>query len=285
MAPSPKSRTNIARLPKAEQTGVSSPSDVPLELPKPHSPLPHIWALEHDKTICMLDARGLMLAEVIAKLRLLFPEMCRHIISTAMIDKRLRVLDQIPEVDHFKRGLPEHSAYRLSGLGISGVDYAESSTVLQGKADKKSSLPIASDRAANPNIVRAGKNNENLRAGSSLGGYAMERGNGKGKGRVAPPVVDNTFGEDKRPHRSNRVSAASTQNVTSSRVRVAERGLIMRHGSSQSTSTPTSTNTRCRASHHRSVESRPSLSQVATVRNANRSICPNLLALVEQEER
>ncbi|GAB7345383.1 hypothetical protein MBLNU457_3727t2 [Dothideomycetes sp. NU457] len=73
--------------------------------PKATPPLPADWTIVHDRAICVLDARGYTLEQSISKLRRAFPELTGSVITPMMIDKRLRILDQNPEIDYFKVGM------------------------------------------------------------------------------------------------------------------------------------------------------------------------------------
>lgn len=73
--------------------------------PKATPPLPAEWTIVHDRAICVLDARGYTLEQSISKLRRAFPELIGSVMTPMMIDKRLRILDQNPEIDYFKVGM------------------------------------------------------------------------------------------------------------------------------------------------------------------------------------
>ncbi|KAK5120149.1 hypothetical protein LTR85_006630 [Meristemomyces frigidus] len=67
-------------------------------------PLPGGWAQQHDRAICVLDARNYSLATIITKLRRTFPGL-NGILTPGMIDKRLRQLDQDVDIDYWRVGL------------------------------------------------------------------------------------------------------------------------------------------------------------------------------------
>lgn len=67
-------------------------------------PLPRSWTAKHDRAICVLDARNYSLTASIAKMRRTFPEL-RGTLTPAMVDKRLRQLDQDVEIDYWRIGL------------------------------------------------------------------------------------------------------------------------------------------------------------------------------------
>ncbi|RMY82720.1 hypothetical protein D0862_11924, partial [Hortaea werneckii] len=84
--------------------------------PKPHPflvdgveetpPLPTGWTQSHDRAICVLDAKGYSLPTIVNHLRKTFPRDLRgSVLTPAMVDKRLRVLDQDVEIDYWRVGL------------------------------------------------------------------------------------------------------------------------------------------------------------------------------------
>ena len=70
-------------------------------------PLPPDWTTVHDRAICVLDACDYSLETSIKKIRSAFPELAGSMLTPVMIDKRLRTLDQNPNIDFFRIGL-EH---------------------------------------------------------------------------------------------------------------------------------------------------------------------------------
>ncbi|KAI7232580.1 hypothetical protein KC330_g5833 [Hortaea werneckii] len=69
-------------------------------------PLPNSWTHHHDRAICVLDAKGYSLHTIVFHLRKSFPRELRgSILTPAMVDKRLRVLDQDVEIDYWRVGL------------------------------------------------------------------------------------------------------------------------------------------------------------------------------------
>ncbi|KAI7335990.1 hypothetical protein KC354_g17797, partial [Hortaea werneckii] len=69
-------------------------------------PLPNSWTQHHDRAICVLDAKGYPLHTIVSHLRKSFPRELRgSILTPAMVDKRLRVLDQDVEIDYWRVGL------------------------------------------------------------------------------------------------------------------------------------------------------------------------------------
>ncbi|KAI7021739.1 hypothetical protein KC366_g13261, partial [Hortaea werneckii] len=119
--------------------------------PKPHPslvdgleetpPLPAAWTQQHDRAICLLDAKGYSLPTIVNHLRKSFPRDLRgSILTPAMVDKRLRVLDQDVEIDYWRVGL---GLVRGSG-GIGGgervgeeVSDVASATVAEGRSQPK----------------------------------------------------------------------------------------------------------------------------------------------------
>ncbi|CAK3854950.1 adenylate kinase [Lecanosticta acicola] len=67
----------------------------------PVGPLPSNWERKHDQAICILDVRNYSLPAIAAKMKTTFPEL-RGALTPAMIDKRFRILDQIPELNYWK---------------------------------------------------------------------------------------------------------------------------------------------------------------------------------------
>jgi hypothetical protein len=58
--------------------------------------------------MCVLDTCNYSPNAIIKKLRSAFPELAKSPLTQVMIDKRLRVLDQNPEIDYFRTGV-EHA--------------------------------------------------------------------------------------------------------------------------------------------------------------------------------
>ncbi|EMC96600.1 hypothetical protein BAUCODRAFT_482665 [Baudoinia panamericana UAMH 10762] len=67
-------------------------------------PLPAGWTQQHDRAICILDVRNYSLSNIVSKIRRAFPQL-RGVLTTGMVDKRLRQLDQVVEIDYWKVGL------------------------------------------------------------------------------------------------------------------------------------------------------------------------------------
>ncbi|KXL50876.1 hypothetical protein M433DRAFT_7145, partial [Acidomyces richmondensis BFW] len=68
-------------------------------------PLPPTWTSQHDRAICVLDARNYPLENIVMKLRRTFPALTGTVLTGAMVDKRLRQLDQDVEIDYWRIGL------------------------------------------------------------------------------------------------------------------------------------------------------------------------------------
>lgn len=77
--------------------GSCGPGDRPEETPR----LPEAWAREHDLTICNMDRCGVYLPDIVTNIKQSYPEL-KGPLSAAMVDKRLRKLDQQPEIDYFR---------------------------------------------------------------------------------------------------------------------------------------------------------------------------------------
>ncbi|KAI5367527.1 hypothetical protein Slin15195_G026570 [Septoria linicola] len=67
-------------------------------------PLPKGWSRQQDRAICILDASNYSLPAIVQKIRRVFPEI-HGTLTPAMVDKRLRQLDQIVELDYWAIGL------------------------------------------------------------------------------------------------------------------------------------------------------------------------------------
>ena len=110
------------RRPKVIVVGLCGGEDRPEGTPK----LPKEWSEVHDRAICAMEVRGYLHEEMIAGIRGFFPEI-KNALMVGMIDKRIRQLDQIPEIDYFKqqvveeepRGLDENSPIRERILRVS----------------------------------------------------------------------------------------------------------------------------------------------------------------------
>ncbi|THZ07711.1 hypothetical protein D6C95_01894 [Aureobasidium pullulans] len=89
----------------SHSSSLSPSSDSTIYRIQPTSPLPEKWNNVHDHAMCVLDTCNYSLNAIIKKLRSAFPELAKSPLTQAMIDKRLRVLDQNPEIDYFRTGL------------------------------------------------------------------------------------------------------------------------------------------------------------------------------------
>lgn len=67
-------------------------------------PLPAGWSEDCDRLICKIDVLGYDHARIVQKIRQLQPRL-RGVLTPAMIDKRLRQLDQDIEIDYWRAGL------------------------------------------------------------------------------------------------------------------------------------------------------------------------------------
>ncbi|GAB7352942.1 hypothetical protein MBLNU459_g3520t2 [Dothideomycetes sp. NU459] len=90
-------------LPRSPRLGQGAPNEISKFQISP--PLPPNWTVVHDRAICVLDTCGYSLKEIVKKLRNAFTELTGQVITPSMIDKRLRTLDQIPDIDYFRIGL------------------------------------------------------------------------------------------------------------------------------------------------------------------------------------
>ena len=82
----------------------------------PTPPLPSNWRQEHDRAICVLDVRGYTPGQMVPKMRRAFPTL-RGVLTPPMLDRRLRQLDQIVEVDYWKVGLDSLGQEKALGVG------------------------------------------------------------------------------------------------------------------------------------------------------------------------
>ncbi|KAI4750411.1 hypothetical protein E4T52_17020 [Aureobasidium sp. EXF-3400] len=87
---------------------VPAPTEIPVYRFPPTPPLPKEWNGTHDHAICVLDTCNYSLNAIVKKLRSAFPELSKAPLTPTMVDKRLRVLDQNPDIDYFRTGL-EHA--------------------------------------------------------------------------------------------------------------------------------------------------------------------------------
>ncbi|TKX26147.1 hypothetical protein C1H76_1500 [Elsinoe australis] len=123
-------------------------------------PLPVIWTVAHDRAICVLDARNYTTEQSIRKLRRAFPELMGCFLSPFMVERRLQVLDQNPEIDYFRVGLdfksaknknspstidsrPQaRSAERLSSTTSTGSPTSARSDISEASSSSSSTIPI-----------------------------------------------------------------------------------------------------------------------------------------------
>lgn len=86
--------------PRFARAGMAGAFDRAVDTPE----LPKGWTNQHDRAICYLDYRGYSLEDSITKVRNYFPELDGKL-STAMIDTRLRQLDQIVEITYWAEAM------------------------------------------------------------------------------------------------------------------------------------------------------------------------------------
>ncbi|KAK4580313.1 hypothetical protein LTR86_000516 [Recurvomyces mirabilis] len=112
---------------KAPATTRSLPTSLhnhPEETIPAAGPLPTNWLAQHDRAICLLDVRGYPLPTIVLKMRRTFPSLL-GVLTVGMVDRRLRQLDQIVEVDYWRVGLL--GAKKSGFLGGSDMKVGESS--------------------------------------------------------------------------------------------------------------------------------------------------------------
>ncbi|KAF4554005.1 Hypothetical protein D9617_5g068800 [Elsinoe fawcettii] len=98
------------RVARARKSDPSRPFPTPAAPQIDTQPLPVIWTIAHDRAICVLDARNYTTEQSIRKLRRAFPELIGCYLSPTMVERRLQVLDQNPDIDYFRVGLDFKSA-------------------------------------------------------------------------------------------------------------------------------------------------------------------------------
>jgi hypothetical protein len=92
----------------SSSTEVSTTPEIAVYRFPPTPPLPKEWNGVHDHAMCVLDTCNYSLSAIVKKLRSAFPELSKAPLTPTMVDKRLRVLDQNPDIDYFRTGL-EHA--------------------------------------------------------------------------------------------------------------------------------------------------------------------------------
>ncbi|EON61617.1 hypothetical protein W97_00832 [Coniosporium apollinis CBS 100218] len=140
-------------------------------------PLPASWTSAHDQAICMLDAKQVPVTSIAARLKRAFPDLRGVAVTPAMVERRLRCLDQIPEVDYWRRAL-------------AGDDEGGGEGRLAGKgkeraADALLSTPTEADFVLSPTSGAAGDG----------GGEAKGKGTRKG---VYCSIRDAALGKENR---------------------------------------------------------------------------------------
>ncbi|KAK0824137.1 hypothetical protein LTR73_008004 [Friedmanniomyces endolithicus] len=112
-------------------------------------PLPGGWTPQHDLAICVLDARNYSLPGIVTKIRRTFPSL-RGILTTAMIDKRLRQLDQDIEIDYWRVGL-QTAKNSVGGSGSAAftplADHGSGNKAREPMAKTTASAPLIKSRS------------------------------------------------------------------------------------------------------------------------------------------
>jgi phage-related minor tail protein len=67
--------------------------------------MPEEWSPLHDRAICILDTRGYSHEDMVKKVKSNFVELQRKVLTPAMVDKQLRILDQRIEIPYWRVGL------------------------------------------------------------------------------------------------------------------------------------------------------------------------------------
>lgn len=101
--------------------------------------LPRGWSQQLDRAICILDASDYTLAAIVSKVRRVFPELTGTL-TPAMIDKRLRQLDQIPELNYWAVGLAKNEKQQQRRGKVAKTSELESKR-LEGSATMTEASP------------------------------------------------------------------------------------------------------------------------------------------------
>lgn len=119
-------------------------------------PLPRNWGRRQDRAICILDASNYSLGGIVAKVRHVFPDL-DGTLTPAMVDKRLRQLDQIIEIDYWAVGLAKNEKQQRrekAKLEEAEAKRLESSSMLMGGGVRAAAEETKNDRE---NLVKAQK--------------------------------------------------------------------------------------------------------------------------------
>ena len=93
--------------------------------------------IEHDRAICVLDARGYTPDESVRMMRRTFPELESCVVTPAMLERRLRTLDQIVEIDYWRIGLQMGDEQRtVACVGDGGAE----NELLASRRDKANAV-------------------------------------------------------------------------------------------------------------------------------------------------
>lgn len=119
-------------------------------------PLPRNWGRRQDRAICILDASNYSLSGIVAKIRHVFPDL-DGTLTPAMVDKRLRQLDQIIEIDYWAVGLAKNEKQQRrekAKLDEAEAKRLESSSMLMGGSARAAAEEAKNDRE---NLAKAQK--------------------------------------------------------------------------------------------------------------------------------
>ncbi|KAJ9641959.1 hypothetical protein H2199_005174 [Coniosporium tulheliwenetii] len=169
----PKSSTTAARTPPpltANQAAYACP------------PLPASWTSAHDQAICMLDAKAVPVTSIAARLKRAFPDLRAVAVTPAMVERRLRCLDQIPEVDYWRRALAGVRKGKWGEVGGKGKERARAPPVVGFAADALVETPSESEFVLSPTSTPAGDGGGEVRGkGKKKGVYCSIRDAALGK--------------------------------------------------------------------------------------------------------
>ena len=125
-----------------------------------------------DRAICILDASEYTLPNIISKVRRVFPEL-NGTLTPAMIDKRLRQLDQIPELDYWAIGLAKNEKQQRRGKAKAAEIESkrfEGSTTMGEASPSENSKPAKSGRAKHTPIRVDPRGDEHTTAPATVQG-------------------------------------------------------------------------------------------------------------------
>ena len=112
--------------------GSCGPPDRPAETP----PLPKEWNRDHDLAICYMERCCICVPDIVKNIKQSYPEI-KGTLSSAMVDKRLRQLDQQPEIDYFR------SNELVNRARAAASPFDEKENTPGGQGNLRVSLPVS----------------------------------------------------------------------------------------------------------------------------------------------